>query len=301
MSQKTRRLLAHVPVISRSYVDFIHTHINTVDEVCVVDNSVVGEIDGIRKDLRRLNPHEVAPMLATRFDITVRTLGMTGISKMLKEEDCRFIMPDDEVSHYLIDSLAIPEERYQLHNLFLRWNRTNITINTSVKPDRTMSVHSLPEHVTAQLQHEIDQSNEWWRQVGCVAFEAGEIILSTHNHYVPTEDTAELDGDIRSQAYRGVDIEIGNVQHAEAALIAEAARQGISLEGADCLVSTFPCPSCAKLLSAAGVKTIYFAEGYAVADGLSILQSADVEVVKISDTELKPTAKSIAVPYIKRD
>lgn len=300
MSNETTKLLAHVPVISRGYLEFIHSQIDAVDEVCIADNSVVSGIDGIRKDLRRLDPHEAASILAPHLEKTVRTLGMTGISDLLKTGDCALIMPDDEVSDYLIRTFEIPQERYTLHNVFLRWNRKNIELNMPVEADSLVGTSELPEHITTQLQNEINQSNEWWRQVGCVAFKDGELIVSSHNHYVPTADTAELDGDIRSQAYRGVDIEIGNVQHAEAAMIAEAARLGIQLDGVECLISTFPCPACAKLLVAAGIKKIYFAEGYAVADGLSILRSAEIEIIKIDDSDLTPTTKSIAVPYVKK-
>lgn len=299
MSNEATKLLAHVPVISRSYLEFIQSQIDIVDEVCIADNSVVSGIDGIRKDLRRLDPQEAATILSPHLQKTVRTLGMTGISDLLIAGDCALIMPDDEVSDYLIRRFEIPQEKYTLHSLFLRWNRNNIAVNIAVEADSIVSTNELPEHITAQLQNEINQSNEWWRQVGCVAFKEGELIISSHNHYVPTADTAELDGDIRSQAYRGVDIDIGNVQHAEAATIAEAARLGIQLDGAECLVSTFPCPACAKLLVAAGIKKIYFAEGYAVADGLSILRSADIEIIKIDDSDLTLTTKSIAVPYVK--
>jgi dCMP deaminase len=46
-------------------------------------------------------------------------------------------------------------------------------------------------------------------------------------------------------------------------------------------VTDFPCPPCAKLIAAAGVKRLYFREGYAVLDGESVLEAAGVEVRQV--------------------
>src|SRR5690606_22674444 len=50
--------------------------------------------------------------------------------------------------------------------------------------------------------------------------------------------------------------------HAEANAIANAAYQGIGLARSVCHVTHFPCASCAKLLVAAGVCAVYWAEDY---------------------------------------
>ena len=48
--------------------------------------------------------------------------------------------------------------------------------------------------------------------------------------------------------------------HAEARLIAAAARTGVSTDGAAMYVTDFPCPPCAKLIAGAGIGRLYFRE-----------------------------------------
>ena len=50
--------------------------------------------------------------------------------------------------------------------------------------------------------------------------------------------------------------------HAEANAIAQAARHGIRLEGAEIYVTASPCFSCFKLIANAGITAIYYGELY---------------------------------------
>lgn len=56
-------------------------------------------------------------------------------------------------------------------------------------------------------------------------------------------------------------------QHAEANVIAFAARKGISLEGASLYCTTSPCLVCAKLILSAGIREVGYLEKYRVTDG----------------------------------
>ncbi len=50
--------------------------------------------------------------------------------------------------------------------------------------------------------------------------------------------------------------------HAEQNAIADAARRGASLDGATAYITHFPCVNCAKILAAAGVRTIKYLHDY---------------------------------------
>ncbi len=69
--------------------------------------------------------------------------------------------------------------------------------------------------------------------------------------------------------------------HSEAGAIAEAARKGISLEGADLYVTTFPCPPCGKLIAYSGIKRVFYKNGYGVLDSERILKDKGVEIIKV--------------------
>lgn len=57
-------------------------------------------------------------------------------------------------------------------------------------------------------------------------------------------------------------IEFGRIVHAEMSTLSDAARKGISVEGATLYCTTFPCHLCAKLIVAAGVKKVIYLEPY---------------------------------------
>ena len=80
---------------------------------------------------------------------------------------------------------------------------------------------------------------------------------------------------------KGRHIELTTDQHAESVVISEAAKKGIALEGADLYMSTFPCPPCAKLVAAAGIRRCYFSSGYAMLDGERILKDRGVEIIRV--------------------
>jgi deoxycytidylate deaminase len=57
-------------------------------------------------------------------------------------------------------------------------------------------------------------------------------------------------------------IEFGRIVHAEMSALSDAARKGISVEGATLYCTTFPCHLCAKLIVAAGVRKVIYLEPY---------------------------------------
>jgi len=69
--------------------------------------------------------------------------------------------------------------------------------------------------------------------------------------------------------------------HAEAALIAKAARDGLATANSTLFVTDFPCPPCSKLIAGAGVGLLYYFDGYAISDGESVLADAGVKVVRV--------------------
>jgi dCMP deaminase len=105
-------------------------------------------------------------------------------------------------------------------------------------------------------------------------------VWSATNEHAPHRLSAYTVGDPRSNLHKGVGYELSTATHAEAQLIARAAREGRSTAGAVLYVTDFPCPPCAKLIAAAGVIRLYFRTGYAVLDGEQVLEAAGVEVLR---------------------
>lgn len=70
--------------------------------------------------------------------------------------------------------------------------------------------------------------------------------------------------------------------HAEANAIAFAARHGVGTEGADIFVTHQPCLACARLIINAGIWAVYYEHPYRIAEGVLMLQRADIAVYRYS-------------------
>jgi len=92
--------------------------------------------------------------------------------------------------------------------------------------------------------------------VGCVLVSAGEhpnrIIAAGYNGYLPGSPHLARLRDGHEQ---------GTV-HAEQNAIADAARRGISVQGAIAFITHYPCINCAKILAAAGIGEVRYHEDY---------------------------------------
>ncbi len=111
--------------------------------------------------------------------------------------------------------------------------------------------------------------------VGCVIVSAGEqkhrLIAAGYNGFLPGAPHISRMRDDHEQAS----------VHAEANAVCDAARRGVSLDGATAYISHYPCINCAKALAAAGIKRIRYLEDYRNDPlVLELLSEAGVAIVK---------------------
>jgi dCMP deaminase len=90
--------------------------------------------------------------------------------------------------------------------------------------------------------------------------------------------------------------------HAEANAIAQAARHGISTEGAKIYVTLEPCLSCLKLMISAGIDEVYYETRFSSKDSSAISDSfvreglVKLHQVQISEMTLQSAAGSLLKP-----
>jgi dCMP deaminase len=98
-------------------------------------------------------------------------------------------------------------------------------------------------------------------KVGCVLVSSGEqknrIIAAGYNGFLPgaphnSRIVISPTGQENEQA----------TVHAEQNAIADAARRGTSVENATAYITHFPCIHCAKIIAAAGIRTIHYSDDY---------------------------------------
>ncbi len=190
-------------------------------------------------------------------------------------------LPAEDVSYALVERF-FPRCEVRYDTVFLRWDKTRtaaLRVAQAPPAEPQDSNSELAELELAALAA-AEQSIDWWRQVGvALRLPDGTIRVAGNEHH-PHPLSAYAAGDPRSNFYKGVALELSSAEHAEARLIAGAARAGVATEGAVMYVTDFPCPPCAKLIAGAGIRRLYFRSGYAVLDGEDVLREAGVEVLQ---------------------
>lgn len=112
--------------------------------------------------------------------------------------------------------------------------------------------------------------------VGCVMVSSGSqrnrIIAAGYNGFLPGSPHKSRVRDNHEQA----------TVHAEQNAISDAARRGVSLDGATAYITHYPCINCGKIMAAAGIAAIKYHIDYCN-DPLvgEILAEAGITVVKL--------------------
>ena len=190
------------------------------------------------------------------------------------------IMPDEDVSHAFAER-HLPNADIAFDGEWrLRWDWCAVHANLT-PPGVPISLDVLDRELMGKAAEAAERSPDWWRQVGALLARDGTPVLVAFNAHMPAEQSAYLMGDPRSNFGPGERIEVSGALHAEVGLIAEAAKRGISMEGCDLYVTTFPCPPCAYACAKTGIRRLLYAGGYSLLAGAEALESRGVEIVHV--------------------
>ncbi len=281
LNQMKKIIVAYVPVLHDGYRKFFEHH-SDVEVLYIFGNTLIKKYDYLSKEIRQLSP-----------DLVKRAVESWGIFKkveVLEEEalglleDVEIIMPDEDVCKSLAQEYFGKENSKQkvtFDNVFLRWDKHKSMEERPVNADQSISREEFDKEIIQKLKGEAEKSSDWWRRIGSAVVKEGEVILFAHNEHLPSPHSPYADGDPRNTLHKGVGIEYSTSIHAEARLIAEAACQGIVLDGASMYVSVFPCPPCAKQIAFSGIKKLYYGGGYQLLDQETILRSKGVEIIYV--------------------
>ena len=273
-----KQVLLYLPVLHAGYEEFLSRH-GDADEILLLGRGFQQAYPSLAKDIRALPPQRAADYLrlvAPRA--TIRVIEPPDLPRVLTGD--AIVMPDEEITRDLARQLDLGEGRaVAFDRTFLRWDREWAAAQAPVTFDGEISAAELPRELIGAAEAIAQRSSDWWRQVGAVAARDGQLIGCAWNQHRPSEYAPYFNGDPRDGFARGVRADLSTAIHAEAALIARAARDGTSLAGADLYTTTFPCPACARLVAEAGFRRCYFAGQYSVLDGEQVLRAAGISLV----------------------
>ena len=271
-----KQLLLYLPVIHAGYEALFDRHDDAADTL-LLGKSFADDFPAMRKEIRALAPESAARYLTAR-DRPGRIVERDELPGAVTADI--LVVPDEEIMRTLVARHRLDAGRAIVwERTFLRWDRSWSLAGRPAEYDGAVASDELSQRLLGRAADEARYSSDWWRQVGALAARDGAVLATAHNTHRPTEYAPYLDGDPRNDFSRGVRADLSTALHAEAAIVGRAARDGVSLAGADLYVSTFPCPACARLVAAAGFRRCFFAGPYAVLDGDAILRAAGVELV----------------------
>jgi dCMP deaminase len=122
------------------------------------------------------------------------------------------------------------------------------------------------------------------RHVGCVIVKNKRIIATGYNGAPSRVENCVERGYCMRQEEKipsGTQAEKCYATHAEQNALVQAARMGISVEGATLYCTHQPCAICSKLIINAGITRIVYRESYPDKFAVSLLKESCVELVKI--------------------
>jgi dCMP deaminase len=294
--KKNKVIIAFVPVLHDGYMRFFEKFKNA--SLYLVDPKDLKneEFNYIKKDIRQINPKKmVKPLLATGIFKEVKILNFSDI-KLLDNKNNLVIMPDDDIGNYL--KTKFKNSHIKMHGVFLRWDRRNVE-GINIDSDDQISNDDYDLDKMNEAVKSSYKSVDIWRRVGATLVLPIGKVFTAFNNGEPTNISPIMLGDPRNIFNRGVAIEMSSFSHAEATLIAESAKMGISTEGGSLYVTDYPCPACAKLIARSGIKSVFYKDGYALLDGKMIFDEYGVKIRKVIMSDSKDPHPEIWVPYKK--
>lgn len=275
LSSSVKAIVSYVPALHAGYLSFFGKHPGA--PVFVLGRTFIDSYPRLNRDIRALDPENAAKSLrALGFDAHVieinETESLSGFTSI--------VLPDEDVSRDFAEKY-IPGEKAVLENIFLRWDGVFAGKEVEPSPDRTISDSELDRELMDAARAEGEKSADWWRQIGAVLVKDGAIVSLAHTRYFPSDLALDTFGTPRITVDAGERPDLYISMHAEADLVAQAARTGVSPEGASLYVSTFPCINCAFLIARSGIKAVYYDEGYSRIDAEGVLKGAGVEIVQV--------------------
>ena len=119
------------------------------------------------------------------------------------------------------------------------------------------------------------------RQVGAVMVKEKNILATGYNGTPSGITHCDVTGCLREQLKvpSGERHELCRGLHAEQNAIIQAAYYGVSINDAILFCTNLPCSICAKMIINAGIKKIYYKDGYADPMSEEMLKDADIGLI----------------------
>ncbi|MEK7642258.1 MAG: dCMP deaminase family protein [Patescibacteria group bacterium] len=272
---KKQDLIIHLPVVHKGYLDFFDSYKKSIDKIYLINDSLLEELSEFKPDIASIKPKIAAELLKKIGYPNTEVLSKNTIKKIAKHS---ILLINDEVSRNLYNKF-LSKSDVKWDSVFLRWDRTSVLSTNPIKHKISNSLFDKKMMKMAYM--EAQNSSDWWRQVGAVLVKNKKRLITTYNQSIPNDHTPYQVGAVRDYLNVGERPDLSNTIHAEQWIIAQAAKEGVSLKGGRIYVTHFPCAVCAKIIAYSGIEKCYYGEGSANLDGETSLRSVGVEIISV--------------------
>ena len=271
------QVLMYLPVIHAGYHRLLAEDAEGA-ELLLIGTGFADDYPVLKKEIRALDPQDALRYLLSADVVkSGRVIEPSDLPGAV--EPGVLLVPDEDVTRGIVQRYGLADRAdVRFLPTFLRWDREWSKAGRPLGYDGKVSAGEYARRMQRLARQASGRSSDWWRQVGALAVKDDQIIAEEHNRHLPTEYSPYIDGDPRNNFSRGIETDLTTALHAEAAIVARAAREGISLRDAELHVTTFPCPTCARLVAEAGFARCYFSGPYSLLDGENVLRQAGVEL-----------------------
>lgn len=272
-------VISYIPAIHEGYIRFFEQY---PQDLYVLDRSISSIVPRLDRDIRALDPNRVVAALSSiGVSQSVTLLTHDNLSLVQHTEDC-IVMPDESANRTFVDHYLKGQKEVQFVQAFLRWDM-QASFDKVPLTDETVELTASMEYLLELARTEAQNSPDWWRQIGAAVLTSSGDVITSHNTHFPSPDySLNTFGDPRANFDAGEHIEVSTAIHAEARLISKAAKSGYRLEGSSMIVTTFPCPNCAKLIAEAGITEVLYETGYSLLDAQDTLKAFGVTIKRIT-------------------
>ncbi len=275
-------LIAYVAVPHAGYLKFFRAYEGSV--LYILGNEFIKEFPSLVRHLPGVTPEESKKMIESLGIFTEVHVLAPAVLDVIK--DVPVVMPDEDVSHAFVEKYLGSNASVTFDGSWrLRWDWGATQMRRRPERECRVSTDEFDREMMSLAYGFAQKSPDWWRQIGAVLMTRPKVlnpsVVSKFNQHIPSEQSVYCYGDPRSNFEPGQSIEFSSALHAEAGVIAEAARRGICTKGCYLWVTTFPCPPCAYLCAFSGIQRLYYADGYALVSGAEVLQAKGVEIIRV--------------------
>ncbi len=269
-------LILHVPVIHNGYIKLLEKYNNRINKLYVLDSEILSKLNTVQ-EIRTVPPRKIVQVInALGFSFRTQLLTERNLKGLSRKE---IIVTKDFVSKKFIKRY-FPKSKVDYETIFLRWDEE--TIQSPTLPNSDLESNNKFDQTMMRKAIKMgENSSDWWRRVGTIAVKNKKIIIKAYNEYLPSEHNPYINGNPRDFIKSGTLGFLATSVHAEQAAVAKACKLGRSLKGADMYVSTYPCPTCAKIMAFAGIKKCFFMGGNAYLNVEEVFKTTGIKTVLV--------------------